>query len=226
MRRLLGLSVILCSVVAHANAQLPPRVVVTGLKNPESVVLNSQGQLFVSVMGEADRDGDGAVLKISQGKAVPFASGFDDPKGLVAHLQWLFLADKHQVWRIDSDGKAEIFAPSSAFPSPPQLLNDLAIDVESGTLYVTDSGNGQGENGAVYRISPKGVVSLVLDKKRLPELHTPNGLLLDGASHLLLADFGTGVLYRIKLVDNSIEKLVDGLVRRTGLRGTSSVASL
>jgi glucose/arabinose dehydrogenase len=217
MKRLLGLVVILCSEVGHVNAQPAPTPIVTGLKNPESVVLNSQGQLFVSVMGEADRDGDGAVLKISQGKAVPFASGFDDPKGLVAYQQWVFVADKHQVWRIDSDGKAEIFAPSSAFSGPPQLLNDLVIDVESGTLFVTDSGNGQGEKGAVYRISPKGEASLILDKKRFPDLHTPNGLLLDGASHLLLADFGSGALYRIKLVDNSIEKLADGLGAPDGL---------
>ena len=39
----------------------------------------------------------------------------------------------------------------------------------------------------------EGVVSPILDQQRFPALHTPNGLLLDGASHLLLADFGTGV---------------------------------
>ncbi|AGA30974.1 PQQ-dependent sugar dehydrogenase [Singulisphaera acidiphila] len=217
MRQSLGLALVVCSAVTQAGAQPPPKPVVTGLTKPESVALNSQGQVFVSVIGESGRDGDGAVLKIEQGKAVPFASGLDDPKGLVAHQEWLFVADKDRVWRIDGKGKAEVFAPASAFPTPPLFLNDLAVDVESGTLYVSDSGNRQGGEGAVYRITPKGAVSLVLDKKQFPNLHTPNGLLLDGASHLLLADFGTGTLYRIKLADHSVETLADGLGAADGL---------
>lgn len=217
MRQSLGVALLLCSAVSQGCAQPPPKAVVTGLTNPESVAVNTQGQVFVSVIGERDRDGDGAVLKIEQGKIVPFASGLDDPTGLVAHQQWLFVADKNRVWRIDGEGKAAVFAPASAFPTSPMFLNDLAVDVETGTLYVSDSGNRQGEGGAVYRISPKGVVSLVLDKKRFPNLHTPNGLLLDGASHLLLADSGTGTLYRIKLADSSVEKLADGLGAADGL---------
>src|ERR1700678_681852 len=180
MRYSLGLALVVCVPVSPAGAQQTPQVLVTGLTNPESVVLNPQGQMFVSVMGVADRNGDGSVVKIVDGKAVPFASGFDDPKGLVALQRWLFVADKHQVWRIDETGKAEVFAPPSSFPTPPLLLNDMDVDLETGMLYVSDSGNGQGEKGAVYRISPQGAVSLILDKKRLPGLHTPNGVLLDG----------------------------------------------
>jgi hypothetical protein len=107
------------------GAQPPPKAVVTGLTNPESVAVNTQGQVFVSVIGERDRDGDGAVLKIEQGKIVPFASGLNDPKGLVAHQQWLFVADKNRVWRIDGEGTAAVFAPASAFPTSPLFLNDL-----------------------------------------------------------------------------------------------------
>ena len=84
-------------------------------------------------------------------------------------------------------------------------------------LYVSDSGNRQGENGAVYRISPQGAVSLILDKSRFPGLHTPNGVLLDGAHHLLLADFGTGMLHRIKLADSSVETIAEGLGAADGL---------
>src|SRR5262249_16162743 len=146
-----------------------------------------------------------------------FATGLDDPKGLGSFDKWLFVTDRTRVWRIDGEGKAEVFVPASAFPSPPQSLNDLAVDVETGILYVSDSGNRQGQGGAIYRITPKGVVSLILDQQRFPALHTPNGLLLDGASHLLLADFGTGALYRIKLADSSVEKLKDGLGAADGL---------
>jgi len=97
MRPALVLVFMVWCTVSLAGTQAPPKDVVTGLTNPESVVVNPQGEVFVSVMGEADRDGDGAVLKIDHGKAVPFASGFDDPKGLVAYERWLFVADKHQV---------------------------------------------------------------------------------------------------------------------------------
>ena len=217
MRYSLGLALVVCVTVSRAGAQQTPQVLVTGLTNPESVVVNPQGQMFVSVIGERDRDGDGAVVKIDDGKAVPFASGLDDPKGLVALQRWLFVADKKRVWRIDETGKAEVFAPASSFPTPPLFLNDLDVDLETGTLYVSDSGNRQGENGAVYRISPQGAVSLILDKKRFPGLHTPNGVLLDGAHHLLLADFGTGKLYRIKLADSSVETIAEGLGAADGL---------
>ena len=125
MRQSLGVALVLCSALSQAGAQRPPKAIVTGLTNPESVAVNTQGQVFVSVIGERDRDGDGAVLKIEQGKIVPFASGLNDPKGLVAHQQWLFVADKNRVWRIDGAGKAAVFAPASAFPTSPLFLNDL-----------------------------------------------------------------------------------------------------
>ena len=218
MRRAFGLALAMGVAASSASAQAPPTTIVTGLKNPESVAVNSQKEVFVTVIGElAAVDGEmAAVMKIEGDKAVPYASGMDDPKGMVAHQKSLFVADKNRVWRIDGQGKAEVFAPASAFPTPPLALNDLAVDVESGTLYVSDSGR-QGEGGAVYRITPKGAVSLVLDKKAFPKLQTPNGLLLDGASHLLLADFGTGVLYRIKLADHSVETLAENLGAADGL---------
>ena len=65
MRQSLGVALVLCSAVSQAGAQPPPKAVVTGLTNPESVAVNTQGQVFVSVIGERDRDGDGAVLKIA-----------------------------------------------------------------------------------------------------------------------------------------------------------------
>ena len=52
-------------------------------------------------------------MNIDDGKVVPFASGLDDPKGLVALQRWLFVADKKRVWRIDETGKAEVFDPKS-----------------------------------------------------------------------------------------------------------------
>jgi glucose/arabinose dehydrogenase len=217
--------------VSVALAQKPlPKPMVTGLVNPESVCLGpgpgrrlpppSQAgalglnfnHLYVTTIGDFDKDGDGAVMLIEDGKAKPFVTGLDDPKGMGAYQRWLFVADKTKVYRIDAtlaEPKVEIFAPANAFPVPPLFLNDIAVDPESGTVFVSDSGR-EGSGGAVYRISPNGLVSTVVDAKRLPGINTPNGLAMDGASHLIMADFGSGFLYRIKLADNSYEKIAEG----------------
>ena len=67
----------------------------------------------------------------------------------------------------------------------------------------------QGQGAAPAEASRK--IDVVVDAKKLPGLNTPNGLAMDGASHILLADFGSGTLYRIKLADGSSEKLADGM---------------
>jgi glucose/arabinose dehydrogenase len=193
-----------------------PRPWIQGLKNPESVAVGTDKRVYVSVIGEFDKDGDGAVMVIEGDKAVPFARGLDDPKGLAAWQEWLFVADKKRVWRIDRKGKAEVFAAASAFPSQPLFLNDLTVD-EAGTLYVSDSGDFKGPTGAVYAIKPSGEVSLVTDSKRAPALRSPNGLVLDGKSFLLVLDSATGTLYRIRIADGTAEKLADGFGLGDGL---------
>src|SRR5262249_32147620 len=136
--------------------------------------------------------------------------GLDDPKGMTFFQNWLFVADKKRVWRIDAKGKKTEFAPAKAFPTEPRFLNDIQADPESGMLFVSDSGDLKGKEGAVYRIGPGGRVTLILDPKKMPAMNTPNGVHLDGQTHLLLADFGTGELHRVKLTDGSTEKVADG----------------
>lgn len=209
-----------------------PKPLVSGLKNPESVVVGPDGKIFVTVIGEFGKDGDGAVMVIEDGKALPFAEGLDDPKGIAVFQRWLFVADKNRIWRIDEKGKADVYVPASAFPTPPIFLDDVAVDPESGILYVSNLGDLQGKGGAVYRIPPQAIpkgskgtarapmadkVSLVVDSKKLPAINIPKGLAMDGASFLLLVDSGTGALYRIKVADGSSEKLADGFGFAGGL---------
>ncbi len=192
---------------------------IEGLASPAAVAAGTDGRVYVSVIGEFGKEGDGVILVIDKDRAVPLVKGLDDPKGLAIWQQWLFVADRTRVWRIDTRnprGKAQVFAAANAFPSPPRLLNDLAID-EEGTLYASDSGDLQGKDGAVYRINPAGKVSLVTDAKRIGGLHTPNGLVMDGKSFLLLLDFGTGTLYRVKVTDGSAVKVADGFGAGDGL---------
>lgn len=210
-----GLVMVVLVMPARADAAVPRRIV-EGLKNPESVVVAADGRIFVSVIGEFDKEGDGAVLLIDQGKAVPFATGLDDPKGLAAFGPWLFVADRTRVWRIDARGKAQVFAAAKAFPKPPKFLNDVAVD-EEGTLYVSDCGDFKGDGAAVYRIDAKGNVSLVTDSKKVPGLMAPNGLVLDGKSFLMMLDLGTGILHRVRIADGQATMVAEGFGSADGI---------
>ncbi len=228
MKRTCSLVMLLLSTAPAVAGEKPkaelPRPMVTGLVNPESICIGPGGKLFVTTIGEFGKDGDGAVMVLEPGgKAVPFVTGLDDPKGIVAYQKFLYVADNTRVLRIDAtakEPKVEILAPPNAFPVAPIFLNDIAVDPESGALFVSDSGNRDKENpakGAVYRITPNGLVSTLVDDKKIPGLKIPNGVQMDGASHLLLADFGAGILYRVKLADSSYEKLAEGMLGADGI---------
>ena len=111
MRSLLGPALVVFVTVSPAKAQQTPQVLVAGLKNPESVVLNEQGQMFVSVIGERDRDGDGAIVKIDGRRSCHSQPASMIRRGSSLSIDELFVADKKRVWRIDESGKAEVFAP-------------------------------------------------------------------------------------------------------------------
>ncbi len=209
MKGTLFCSAAILLVGGDATALQPPKPLVTGLARPESAAVGSDGKVYVTVSGELDTDGDGAVLRIDAGKAVPFATGLDDPCGLAVYQQSMFVADKSRVWRIDVKGKAEVFAAATAFPTPPQLLKDIAVDPESGILYVADAGDRKGNGGAIYRIDSKGKVDMLVDTKKIPGLHSPGGLVMDGASHLLMTDLGTGELRRVKHADRTAETVLE-----------------
>ncbi|HEV3338972.1 MAG TPA: PQQ-dependent sugar dehydrogenase [Pirellulales bacterium] len=187
-----------------------------GLKSPESVTLGWDGQIFVTVIGEFDKDGDGAVVLVADNTAKPFAKGLDDPKGIVFANDFLFVADKQGIWRIDPKGTATLFVAAEKFPSKPRLLNDLCAD-EKGTLYVSDTGNLQGSGGAVFRVSPTGAVKLVTDASKTKGLNAPNGLACDGADHLLMLDLGSGELQRVSLADGKMVRQATGYAGGDGV---------
>ncbi|HWY87928.1 MAG TPA: SMP-30/gluconolactonase/LRE family protein, partial [Gemmataceae bacterium] len=217
MKTIVSLAAMLLAFTAPLAAQskLPaPRV--TGLKNPESVAVGPDGNIYISVIGEFDKDGDGGVMKVVDGKAVPFATGLDDPKGLTSWRKSLFVTDKNRIWRIDLKGKKEVFVPASAFPTPPLFLNDLVADAK-GNLYVSDSGDLKGNGGAVYRIDSKGKVKLITDSKQTPALKVPNGLVMDSETHLLMVDFLSGELLRIHIPDGATTKVAEGFDGGDGL---------
>jgi glucose/arabinose dehydrogenase len=185
-----------------------PKPLVTGLKNPESVVIGPDGRTYVSTMGEVRKDGNGAIMVIENGKASPFATGLDHPQGMAVWDQSLFVVDMKRVWRIDKRGKTSVFAAADAFPSALFELTSIAVD-EEGTLYVSDLGIPKKGGGAIYRVSRNGKVSLVADAKRTPSLKGPAFLVMDGKSHLIVLDLLALQLTRIAMADGSGVKIAD-----------------
>jgi glucose/arabinose dehydrogenase len=173
--------------------------------------VGTDGRVYASVAVDPEKEGAGAVKVLQDGKAVPFATGFTQPQGLAVYLESLFVIDKQGIWRVDRKGYKKLFVPVKAFPTPPLALTGLTADPESGTLYASDSGDFKGDHSAIYRITPQGKVSVVTDRTRWTDLHTATGIVLDGASHLLVLDGGGGELWRIKLADGSREKVADNL---------------
>jgi glucose/arabinose dehydrogenase len=203
-----ALAALLLAAVGAAPAA-KPATLAAGMKNPESVAIGPDGKPYVTVIGEFDKPGDGSVVRIEDGKAVPFAEGLDDPKGLVFFKDAFYVADRDKVLRIDAKtGKAAVYAGPEAFPAKPQFLNDVEVDAK-GVLYVSDSGDLKGGAGAVYRIDLKRKVTTFVDASH-PAIKTPNGLALDGAHFLLVADFTTGRLHRFRLADGAATLVAEG----------------
>jgi sugar lactone lactonase YvrE len=185
-----------------------------GLNNPESAVVGADGRIYVTITGKPNVD-DGEVVAIEDGKARVIAKGMSDPRGIARKGDTLIVADLTKVWKIDASGTASVLADTDAFPVKPRFLNDVEV-AANGDVFVSDSGTFTG-NGGVFRITTAGAVSTVIDAKSAPALKGPNGLLNDGADHLLVGDVASGKLYRAKLADGSVEELAAGLGGADGI---------
>lgn len=192
---------------------------VTGLRMPESAIAHIDGRVFVSEIGEFGKGGDGQISVINpDGSKTVLAGGLNDPKGIDLFNNVLYVADINQVFKIDMDSNVQVIADSKNLPGKAEFLNDLEID-GNGNVYVSDSGTEDGEHAGIYKITPDGDISQVLNEES--GIKRPNGLLMDGINTLLVADFGTGDLYRADLSSGKVKDLnqgfggADGLVRDT-----------
>lgn len=193
---------------------------VSGVKMPESVATGRDGKLYVSEIGEFGKDGDGQISIVdSDGKLHAFATGMDDPKGIVFVGKDLYVADKTRVLKVAPDGKWQVLAAADAFPIKPQFLNDLEAD-GLGNVYVSDSGD-TNKGGAIFRINKNGKVTTVVDSSN-PLVLAPNGLLLGARGTLLEVDLSSGILYSIKLKSGEMTKVAEGFGGGDGLLRASN----
>ena len=201
----------LISITLNAHESLNA---ISGLVSPESVAQDAKGDIYVSEIGEFNKDGDGKITRISiDGKLSTFASGMDDPKGLTFIGKSLYVTDKNRVLKVEPDGKWTVFGSTMAFPQTPVFLNDITSD-DAGNLYVSDSGNLK-SGGAIFKIAQNKKITLVLDENT-PEILAPNGLWII-KNDLYEVDFSSGILYKINLKNKSISKIAEGFGGGDGL---------
>ena len=188
--------------------------VISGFTSPESAVQDAKGNIYVSEIGEFNKDSDGKITRISiDGKLSIFASGMDDPKGLTFIGKSLYVTDKNRVLKVELNGKWTVFGSTMAFPQTPVFLNDITSD-DAGNLYVSDSGNLK-SGGAIYKIAQNKKITLVLNEDT-PEILAPNGLWII-KNDLYEVDFSSGILYKINLKNKSISKIAEGFGGGDGL---------
>ncbi|MCB5184753.1 SMP-30/gluconolactonase/LRE family protein [Methylobacillus gramineus] len=208
---------LMASGIAHAHDAKK----LSGFKAPESVVVDKQGRVFVSEIGEFNKDGDGQISVVSSsGKVKVFAKGMNDPKGLAFIGEHLYVADKDRILKVAPNGKWTVFVEKTAFPTPPLFLNDLEPDLQ-GNLYVSESGDIEkkgGAAGAIYKINPAGKVTTLINHQQNPRIMAPNGLLMDDTGDMLIfVDFATGILYRLDIPNQHLIQLAEGFGGGDGL---------
>lgn len=218
LQSILSIAASLCLLVPRADASESTFHSLAVGATPESVVEGFDGKLYVTLMGTKREkgDGDGAVVRIDGDKITTFASGLDDPKGIVFAGGKLITTDFDTVRAIDAKGEKTVLAAPDAFPKPPMFLNDVAVEPGGQSILVTDMGDLKAmfapdgsfwplhsaeayklpPLGRLYRISLDGRVSVAID--HASAFPNPNGVdvLADGT--ILLAEFFHGSLLEWK----------------------------
>ncbi|SOE19744.1 hypothetical protein SAMN06298216_0246 [Spirosomataceae bacterium TFI 002] len=198
-------TLILGSCSSEPEIQFPVEV---GVK-PESITKGFNGNYYVTIMN-GKVDGDGEVVEISSNGVKTFATGFDEPKGIVFLDNHLYFSDLTKVWKVDKDGNATIFVQKENFPEEVLYLNDVSLDASSKGIFVADMGATQymrDENndlwpldseeaklvpalGRIYHIDLQGQVSIAQDTSSL--MLNPNGVGIDNNGEIMVSGFFLG----------------------------------
>jgi DNA-binding beta-propeller fold protein YncE len=179
----------------------------TLLRTPESVLYESgTGHIYVSninAFNPETADGDGFISKLDKNgkiESLRWVVGLNDPKGLAAYKDKLYVADMRELVEIDL-GSGKVIAK---YPVPEaQFLNDLAVD-HKGTVYISDM-----VADVVYQFKD-GVVSVFLDKGIVKG---PNGLLAENKKLYTT----NGDLYETEYVSKATKTTPLGIVDADGL---------
>ena len=193
------------SCTSETKLQFPIEVTT----KPESITKGFKGNYYVTVMNNKE-SGDGEVVEISTDGIKTFASGFNEPKGIVFIDNHLYFSDINRVWKVDKNGNATIFVYKDAFPEEALYLNDVAVAADGKGMYVADMGATQymrdRDNnlwpldseeakkvpalGRIYHISLNGDITIAQNTSHL--MLNPNGVGVDNNGNIMVGSFFTG----------------------------------
>jgi|TARA_B110000014_G_C20116206_1_gene589628 hypothetical protein len=201
------LSIVLIFLVSLTNLSLAHEIKYDGFIMPESVAEGPDGNIYVSEMGEKDKDGDGKISKIDKkGNVTSFATGLYDPKGIVFYNKKLYVTDRDVIIEVNIDGSWSVFGSTMSFPKTPVFLNDIDVDT-NGNFYITDTGNFE-TGGIVFKMNLAGEISVMFDETT-ENNNAPNGVLPIGNNKLLLLDWG-GKLFEADTKTKKLKKIGEG----------------
>jgi glucose/arabinose dehydrogenase len=216
MRPTASLFLALCAFLPASAQEAKSRPIVTGLKSPTAIALAFENRVFVAIASGDKSD----IVEIKDDKAVPFAAGVDPAVSMTSHYRWLFVVGKSSVWRVDKDGKAEVYAAAGQFKAAKTELGQVCVD-ERETLYATNRLASPGDAGSIYRVEgngnrPGSRVSLV--ESKIPPV-VPVGIAQDGTQFVLVASaYKTGTsLVRTRLRDGNTRPITSVPTRVGGL---------
>ena len=209
-----NLIVALMFLIGVINLSFANEIKYSGFSMPESVAEGPDGYIYVSEIGERDKDGDGKISRIDRkGNITSFATGLYDPKGIVFYKEKLYVTDRDVIIEVDTDGSWAVLGSTMAFPKTPAFLNDIDVD-SSGNFYITDTGNFE-TGGIVFKMNLAGNITVLFDETTKNN-KAPNGVLPIGNNKLLLVDWG-GELFEADTKTKKIKKIGDGFPGGDGL---------
>ena len=185
-----------------------------GFDWPESVAEGIDGHIYVSEIGERDKDGDGKISRIDKdGNISTFATGLNDPKGIIFFKEKLYVTDRDVIIEVNKNGSWSILGAEMSFPKTPIFLNDIDVD-SKGNFYITDTGNFK-TGGIVFKMNLAGNITVLFDETH-ENNKAPNGVLPIGKNKILLLDWG-GELFEANTQTKKIKKIGDGFPGGDGL---------
>ena len=208
------LVIVLIVLISITNLSFAYEAKYEGLSMPESVAEGLDGYIYVSEIGEKDKDRDGKISKIDKkGNITPFATGLFDPKGIVFYKEKLYVTDRDVIIEINTDGTWSVFGSTMAFPKTPVFLNDIDVD-SNGNFYITDTSNFE-TGGIIFKMTLAGDINVLFDETT-EDKKAPNGVLAIGNNKLLIIDWG-GELFEADTKTKKIKKLGEGFPGGDGL---------